>query len=129
MLNLSFPSNLLWNLSMLYLTCLLLLQNISASLREESPYSEFSTLFFPAFRLNTEIYRVRLCIQSKCEKLRTRKNPDTETFYLSPLLYFKSYQYIRESITKFKVIITSSKELKSCSFKRMDALWRVAVVK
>ena len=129
MLNLSFPSNLLWNLSMLCLTCLLLLQNISASLREESPYSEFSTLFVPAFRLNTEIYRVRLCIQSKCEKLRTRKNPNTETFYLSPLLYFKSYQYIRESITKFKVIITSSKELKSCSFKRMDALWRVAVVK
>ena len=129
MLNLSFPSNLLWNLSMLCLTCLLLLQNISASLREESPYLEFSTLFFPAFRLNTEIYRVRLCIQSKCEKLRTRKNPNTETFYLSPLLYFKSYQYIRESITKFKVIITSSKELKSCSFKRMDALWRVAVVK
>ena len=129
MLNLSFPSNLLWNLSMLYLTCLLLLQNISASLREEPPYSEFFTLFFPAFRLNTEIYRVRLCIQSKCEKLRTTKTPNTETFYLSPLLYFKPYQYIRESITKFKVIITSSKELKSGSFKSMDALWRVAVVK
>ena len=36
--------------------------------------------YFPAFRLNTEIYQVNLCIQSKCWKIRTRKTPNTDTF-------------------------------------------------
>ena len=30
--------------------------------------------YFPAFRLNTEIYSVNLHIQSECRKIRTRKN-------------------------------------------------------
>ena len=37
--------------------------------------------YFPAFRLNTEIYFVSLCIQSECGKIRTRITPNTDTFY------------------------------------------------
>ena len=38
----------------------------------------FSGPYFPAFRLNTEIYEVNLHIYSKCGKIRTRKTPNTE---------------------------------------------------
>ena len=33
----------------------------------------FSSAYFPVFGLNTGRYGVSLCIQSKCEKIRTRK--------------------------------------------------------
>ena len=41
----------------------------------------FSGPYFPAFGLNTEIYRVNLYIQSECGKIRTRKTPNIDTFY------------------------------------------------
>ena len=41
----------------------------------------FSRPYFPEFGLNTERYGVSLHIQSKCEKIRTRKIPNTDTFY------------------------------------------------
>ena len=49
----------------------------------------FSGPYFPAFGLNTERYEVSLSIQyevslsiqSKCGKIRTRKTPNTDTFY------------------------------------------------
>ena len=37
-------------------------------------YGVFSGLYFPAFGLNTERFSVTLRIQSKCGKIRTRKN-------------------------------------------------------
>ena len=37
-------------------------------------YKAFSGPYFPAFGLNTEIYPVKLRIQSECRKIRTRKN-------------------------------------------------------
>ena len=39
-----------------------------------SKYRVFSDLYFPAFRLTTEVYGVNLYIQSKCWKIWTRKN-------------------------------------------------------
>ena len=36
----------------------------------------FSCPYFPAFGLNTDIYRVNLRIQSACGKIRTRKTPN-----------------------------------------------------
>ena len=36
---------------------------------------------FPAFRLNTERYRVFLRIQSVCRKIRTRITPNTDIFH------------------------------------------------
>ena len=51
------------------------------TLREKCPYLEFFWSVFPAFGLNTEIYGVSLCIQSECEKIRTRETPNTDTFY------------------------------------------------
>ena len=41
----------------------------------------FSGPYFPAFGLNTEIYSVSLRIQFECGKIRTRKTPNTDTFY------------------------------------------------
>ena len=45
------------------------------------PYSEFSVKHFPAFGLNTNIYRLKLRILSKCGKMQTRKTPNMDTFY------------------------------------------------
>ena len=44
---------------------------------------KFSGPYFPAFGLNTEGYRVSLRIQSECGKIRSRKTPNTDTFYAS----------------------------------------------
>ena len=52
------------------------------TLREKCPYSEFSDSYFPAFGLNTEIYRVNLRIQFECGKIRTRKTPNTGPLYV-----------------------------------------------
>ena len=41
----------------------------------------FSGPHFPAFGLNTKIYRVILRVQDKFGKMRTRKTPNTDTFY------------------------------------------------
>ena len=41
----------------------------------------FSSPFFPAFRLNMERYEVFLCIQSKWGKMLTRKSPKTDSFH------------------------------------------------
>ena len=41
----------------------------------------FSGPYFPSFRMNTERYGISLRIQKKCEKIRTRKNPNTNTFH------------------------------------------------
>ena len=52
-----------------------------ASLRKKCPYSSYSSPYFPALRLNTEKYGVSLRIQSKCGKIRTRINPNIDSFY------------------------------------------------
>ena len=41
----------------------------------------FSGPYFPAFGFNTDIYSVKLRILSECRKIRTRKTPNTDTFY------------------------------------------------
>ena len=44
----------------------------------------FSGPYFPAFGLNTERhsgYSASLCIHSECEKIQTRKTPNTDTFH------------------------------------------------
>ena len=41
---------------------------------KEPDYGVFSGPYFPTFVLNTEIYRVNLCIQSESGKIRNRKN-------------------------------------------------------
>ena len=40
----------------------------------------FSGPHFPIFVLNAEIYSVNFCIQCECEKTRTRKTPNMDTF-------------------------------------------------
>ena len=43
----------------------------------------FSGPYFSAFRVNTEIISVN---QSECGKIRTRKTPNTDTFYVVVIL-------------------------------------------
>ena len=50
----------------------------------------FSGPSYFAFRLNTERYGVSLRIKSKCGKIRTRKTPNNDTFYVVPPLYFNN---------------------------------------
>ena len=45
----------------------------------------YSGPHFPAFGLKTERYRISLRIQSKCQKMRTRIAPNTDTFYAMDL--------------------------------------------
>ena len=52
-------------------------------LREKCSYiRSFTGPYFPALRLNMEKYLIALRIQSKCEKMRIRKTPNTDTFLL-----------------------------------------------
>ena len=60
----------------------------------------FSGPYFPAFGLNTEMYFVNFCIQSECEKIRTRKNPNTYNFYTM----FIVMKFFGSMITKIKSI-------------------------
>ena len=48
--------------------------------------SSFSSSYFPTFGLYTQRYSVFLCIQSKCEKIRTRKSPNADTFHVIIIL-------------------------------------------
>ena len=46
----------------------------------------YSGPYFPAFGLNTDRYSVSRRIQSECGKIRTRINPNMDTFYAVSLL-------------------------------------------
>ena len=65
-----------WSISLSHLRCNLC-KMVSEGISEVwkvSKYGVFSGPYFPAFGLNTERYEVFLRIQSKCGKIRTRKN-------------------------------------------------------
>ena len=49
----------------------------------------YSGLHFPCIGLNTERYRVSLCIQSKCGKIWTRITPNTDTFHAVLIIGFQ----------------------------------------
>ena len=53
----------------------------SCELREKCLYLDFSDPHFLAFGLNTEIYSLNIRNQSECWKMRTRKSPNTDSFY------------------------------------------------
>ena len=61
----------------------------------------YSGPHFPAFGLNTERYGVSLHIQSECRKMRTRVNPNTDTFQavslFMQLLLLKTIHFVLSS--------------------------------
>ena len=67
-----------------------LLSNRTYTAWKVSKYGVFSGLYFPAFRLNTERYSVSLRIQSKCRKMRTRRNSLFGHFSRSVILMFRT---------------------------------------
>ena len=50
-------------------------------LRESVRIRSYSGPHFPVFGLDTERYSVSLRKRSECRKMRTRINPNTDTFY------------------------------------------------
>ena len=51
-------------------------------------FADFFALYFPAFGLTMEIYKVNIGIQSKCGKIRTTKTPNTDTFRaVKPIIF------------------------------------------
>ena len=56
----------------------------------------FSGPYFPAFGLNTEKYRISLRIKSQCRKIRTRKTPNTDTFYVVKETCLKSEYQLKQ---------------------------------
>ena len=72
----------------------------------------FSRSYFPAFRLNMEIYGVNLCIQSKYKTIRTKKIRYLDTFNaVSPIIdirtqVIESHPYIQTFISISRGILT-----------------------
>ena len=58
---------------------------------------------FSAFGLNTEIFRVNLCIQSRCGKMRARKTPNTDIFHV-----VLKFQKIPKEISAIKFVFSLS---------------------
>ena len=54
----------------------------------------YSGPYFPSFGLNTERCSVSLRGQSKCEKIRTRITPSTDTFYNVPVMLLAKHSII-----------------------------------
>ena len=57
----------------------------------------FSGPYFPTFGLNMERYSVSLYIQSEYRKIRTRKNPNTDTFYAVCLGFQECFKIMNKS--------------------------------
>ena len=69
--------------------------------REMTKYGVFSGPYFPVFGINTEIYEVNLCIQSKYGKIRTRRKPYLNTFY-AVCLFFSDVMVIHSLSVKMR---------------------------
>ena len=72
-----YPHWQIWSCLIVYLSKngYLAMLSITLTAWKLSKYGVFSGPYFPAFGLNTERYSISLCIQSKCGKIRTSKNP------------------------------------------------------
>ena len=60
----------------------------------------FSGPYFPEFGLNTEKYFVFLRVQPEYGKIRTRKNPNTDTFHAVLLVTFRSTALLKKTPTQ-----------------------------
>ena len=67
-----------------------------------SKYGVFSSLCFLAFKLNKERYELSLRIQSKCEKIRTRKNSVFGHISRSVFLSFRKFGKFTVSLPVYK---------------------------
>ena len=91
-----------------------------------SKYGDFSGPYFPVFGLNMEISEVNLRIQSKYEKITTRKNFVFELFSRSAIythLFVLIYTYL--SILTFSVYYytNSIKLMKHGKYRNYDEIF------
>ena len=86
---------------------------------KECPHSEFFSPVFPAFGLNTVIYIVNVCLQSKYGKTRTKKSPDADTFHVVLLFKDSEFVYIF-MLNHLRVVIYFRKKL---YLKCLTGLW------
>ena len=80
-------------------------KNKSTATRKKHPSSKIFLPLFSLLGLNTDIYRVNLSIQFRCEKIRTRNSLSTDTFY--KLLYFWGNLTLKIKNILLKVILMS----------------------
>ena len=64
------------------------------TLPKKCPYSEYSGQYFPAFGLNTKRYGISLRMQCECWKMRSRINPNTDTFHAVQSILISSKQQL-----------------------------------
>ena len=80
-------------------------KNKSTATRKKHPSTKIFLSLFSLLGLNTDIYRVNLSIQFRCEKIRTRNSLSTDTFY--KLLYFWGNLTLKIKNILLKVILMS----------------------
>ena len=69
----------------------------------------YSGPYLPTFELNSERYRVSLCIQSECRKIRTRRTPNRDTFEAMMLQYLEMYLlFSMPSLTRYYCILMNT---------------------
>ena len=77
--------------------------------RKLSEYGVISGLYFPVFGLNTEIYGVKLRIQSRYRKIRTRNNSVFGHISRSDKIAWKAFRtYPVDTGRKLNVLCTFS---------------------
>ena len=77
--------------------CWKLKNNIPTNSVKSVRIRKISGPYFPAFGLDTEIYRVNFCFQSKYGKIRTRKTPNAEAFYaVKSIWQYETLQYFHK---------------------------------
>ena len=57
-------------------------------------------MYFRVFGLNTERYGVSLCIQSECQKIRTRITPNMDTFHITKLCKISMFYVMSKYVVK-----------------------------
>ena len=69
----------------------------------------YSGPYLPTFELNSERYRVSLCIQSECRKIRTRRTPNRDTFEAMMFQYLEMYLlFSMPSLTRYYCILINT---------------------
>ena len=83
----------------------------------------FSGPHFPAFGLNNERYSVSLSIYSECEKIRSRKTPNTDAFNTFDYIFFSLVR------RKYSVDTILSLTFSNEKAKRIFTLWKLGSIK
>ena len=97
-------------------------------------FSDTLGLFFRAFGLNTEIFRVSLFIQLECGNIQTRNTPNTDTFHtviflflahiitfvMSSAIWYHLYNFKKVKNTHGGMLILVNLQAEPCNFTKIN---------